>query len=129
MTHQRCSPATPKTNKDTVPDRAKLLPEAEQSLGRPGGSPETRTHRRQNPRLLRNLSRRLAAPAKGNGRTQKRCKRLLWASDREVSTSEAARWANVSTAAAWWALRSIADRVGRAKTIGRPMLWRLREEA
>jgi hypothetical protein len=88
------------------------------------------------PGWRRNLLRRLAKPALGNGRVQRQCRRALWAHG-TVSTSDAIAWSyrelmwgaprrNALNVAARRALESIgAVRVGRAKTIGRPWLWRL----
>jgi hypothetical protein len=84
-----------------------------------------------------NLLRRLPAPAKGRGRLQRqiaRCfvvfgpvvssSRLLdWCYTRNprVRQSRGHRWSVVRI------LRQIAEPVGRAETIGRPVLWRLTE--
>ena len=81
---------------------------------------------------LSNLSRRLPKPALGNGRVQVQCKRAFMAFDREISTSEAVSWAfpradkrpDKLSRSVRHALASIgAQRIGRAKTIGRPWLW------
>ena len=89
---------------------------------------------------LRNLRRRLAAPAKQNGKLQRSVRRALHALT-EVSTSEAMEWAfamkiHAGDRLARWdcpstrrALEAIgAVRVGRAPTIGRPWIWRLKDE-
>jgi hypothetical protein len=86
---------------------------------------------------LRNLTRRPSAPAKGNGRVQRLARRALWALG-EASTSQIMEWAycgklhrgeriaNHDNRAARRALEQIgALRVARAKTIGRPIIWRL----
>jgi hypothetical protein len=84
----------------------------------------------------RNLSRRPATPAEGNGRVQRQCRRALLAHDGPISTSEAIAWSyreliwgapskDSLSRAVRHALTSIgAVRIGRAKTIGRPYLWR-----
>jgi len=94
--------------------------------------------RQRNPKFMRNLSRRLAKPALNNGRLQRmsrRALRMLGA----ASTSQIMEWTcslkllrghrltNHDNRAARRALDRIAVRIGRAKTIGRPILWRLRE--
>src|SRR5262249_9636726 len=86
---------------------------------------------------LRNLSHRLAKPALVRGRIQRQCRRALWALG-TVSASDAIAWSYREVMwgersrhfyrAATRALTSIgAVRVGRAKTIGRPWLWRFPE--
>jgi len=67
--------------------------------------------RRQKSASLRNLARRPARPAAGNGHVQRLRQRR----------------ANHDNRAARRALDRIAVRIGRARTIGRPVLWRLRE--
>src|SRR5262245_42914263 len=93
------------------------------------------TRRSKNPRSLRNLTLRLPAPTKGNGRIQKACLRSLWALG-EASTSEIMQWAccmklhrgdrvfNHDYRTCRRALAAIgAIKIGRAKTIGRPWIW------
>ena len=79
-------------------------------------------------------------PAKGNGRLQRACRRVLWAHDGQCSTSVIIDWCyarrllilgerrrNGFNVAVRRALEAIsAERCGRAATIGRPILWRLR---
>ncbi len=84
----------------------------------------------------RNLSRRLAAPAKANGRVQRQCRRALLAHDGPISTSVAICWSyrelvwgapsrNTLNRAVRRALESIgAVKIGRALTSGRPWLWK-----
>jgi len=82
----------------------------------------------------RNLARSPAKPALNRGRVQRLARRALLALG-TASTSEVLDWtcvrkrrrANNDNRAARRALEQIgAIRIGRAKTIGRPMLWRLR---
>jgi hypothetical protein len=85
---------------------------------------------------LRNLARRLRAPAEGNGHVQRSAMRALWALG-EANTSEILEWtccsklhrgerlANHDNRAARRALSRIAVRIGRAPTRGRPWVWRL----
>ena len=89
---------------------------------------------RPKPELHRNLSKRLAKPALGNGRLQVQCRRALTAFDGLVSTGDCYNWCyprhDRREASPYWriwrALRQIgAVRVGRARTIGRPWLWRM----
>lgn len=98
--------------------------------------PNARTSRQQ-AAALRNLSHRLAKPSLGRGRIQRQCRRALWALG-TASTSDAIAWSYREVMwgersrhfnrAAIRALTSIgAVRVGRAKTIGRPWLWRLKD--
>jgi len=82
----------------------------------------------------------LPKPAKGNGRLQRACRRVLWAHDGQCSTSVIIDWCyarrllilgerrrNGFNVAVRRALEAIsAERCGRAATIGRPILWRLR---
>jgi hypothetical protein len=87
---------------------------------------------------FRNLSRRPAKPALGNGRVQRGALRALWALDGEVTTSEVAGWTHVRarvygersdnhTRAARRVLGRIADRVRRVPPYG-AWLWRLKDE-
>jgi hypothetical protein len=90
-------------------------------------------------RTSRNLSRRLAKPALNNGRVQRAALRALWALQ-TASTSQILRWTRAlkryrgervgqnDARAARRVLDRYAVRVGRAKTIGRPVLWRIRPE-
>jgi hypothetical protein len=86
---------------------------------------------------IRNLSRRLAKPALGNGRVQRAARRALWALEM-ASTSQVLEWTCSSkrhrgerttehdSRAARRALERIgAVRIGRARTIGSPWIWRL----
>jgi hypothetical protein len=77
----------------------------------------------QNPRSRRNLTKRPAKPAKGNGRVQRACKRLAEAVQGPITTRMVYEWAGGK----WNAQRALqsidAKQVGRAKTIGRPWLW------
>jgi hypothetical protein len=90
-------------------------------------------------RSIRNLSRRLAKPALNNGRVQRAALRALWTL-RTASTSQVIEWTSCGkrhrgehvgdndTRAARRVLERYAVRIGRAKTIGRPVLWRIRPE-
>jgi hypothetical protein len=77
-----------------------------------------------------NLVRRPAKPSLNNGPVQRRARRALLALS-EASTSEISRWTHrrptrYRTYHTRRVLERIAVRVGRAATIGRPWLWRLR---
>ena len=98
------------------------------------------THLNMNTQKLRNLAHRPAKPAKGNGRVQRACKRVLWALG-EASTSEVLQWTCAmklhrdqhieqwDSRSTRRALKSIgAQRLDRASTIGRPWRWRLRDD-
>ncbi len=89
-------------------------------------------------RSLRNLLRRPYAPAKGNGRLQVRARWALWALG-EASTSEILqrtcakklhRGDRVREGDTWATRRALgaigALKIGRAKTIGRPWVWKLK---
>jgi hypothetical protein len=95
------------------------------------------------PGWRRNLSRRLAKPALHNGRVQKRILRAFIASPTSaLSTSEIVQWSHALALHQGKtsrrqrlnhcrAVRHAAEhlglvRVGRAPTIGRPWLWRLK---
>jgi hypothetical protein len=77
------------------------------------------------------------APAKGRGRLQRQINRCFVVFGPEVSASRVYDWcfarnprARQSRGHRWSVLRilrTIADPIGRAVTIGRPVLWRLRE--
>ena len=158
MTSQRCSPPKPIPKRETASDKGELLPRtvrrrigrrpgtgqrngrspsAEHPLGSPSGTPEKHTRMSKNLRSLRNLSRRLPKPAKGNGRLQKACRWALWAHGGQCSTSTIIDWCyarqlliggekrrNDFNRAVRRALESIgAKRVWLAATIGRPWIW------
>jgi hypothetical protein len=90
-------------------------------------------------RSHRNLLRRPPKPARGNGRVEKSCRIAFIALGDTISTSQAIEWAyarrllicgerrrngfNVAVRRAMKATGAV--RVGRAKTIGRPWIWRL----
>jgi hypothetical protein len=85
----------------------------------------------------RNLRKRLAKPALGNGRVQRSVRRAYIALDAtELSTTDLLDWAYPRRrpgSLACGLYRSLyracalhCVRVGRADTIGRPILWRLR---
>jgi hypothetical protein len=87
----------------------------------------------------RNLTKRLRAPAKGNGYLQVRARWALW-SEGEATTPEIMQWTKGMKLhrgerlvphdyrATHRALTSIgARRVSRASTRGRPWRWRLKE--
>ena len=91
--------------------------------------------RLKNRGLVRNLLRRLAKPAFHNGTVQRGAMRALIALGGEASTSEAIEWTHpyggkreCCRAAAYRALQQIEVPIGRAKTIGRPVIWRLEYE-
>jgi hypothetical protein len=85
----------------------------------------------------RNLARRLAKPALGNGRVQRLARRALLTLGGQATTSQIMEWtccrkrarggrpANHDNRAARRALDRIAHRIGRANTIGHPIIWRL----
>src|SRR5262245_25895648 len=78
-----------------------------------------------------NLAARPARPALDNGRVQRAARRALLALG-EASTSEVSRWAHRMpgrrrTDYTRRLLGHIAERVGRAPTIGTPWLWRLKD--
>jgi hypothetical protein len=73
--------------------------------------------------------------SRGKGRIQRQLRRAFIASGNEISSSDAYRWCKRWQArefGQWerWSitrvLMTMADRVGRAQTIGRPWIWRLR---
>jgi hypothetical protein len=78
-----------------------------------------------------NLASRPARPALNNGPVQRRARRALLALG-EASTSEVSLWVHrlptpARTGYTRRVLLRMAERVGRAPTIGRPWLWRLRD--
>jgi hypothetical protein len=84
-----------------------------------------------------NLRLRPARPAAGNGRIQVAVRRAFVAADSDtLSSSEVFDWALARVRRDGWrrrhrwsvivALRQVAEPIGRARTIGRPWLWRLR---
>jgi hypothetical protein len=91
--------------------------------------------RLKKPAWKRNFKRKLPRPAQSNGRLQRACRRALWAHD-VVSTSVAMDWCywrlqweerrpNHLNLAVRYAMKTIgAVRIGRARTRGRPWLWR-----
>jgi len=102
---------------------------------------ENGLQRANNPASRRNLLLRLPARAKGNGSLQKRCKRVLRQFGK-ASTSDLIKWGyarrlldddrrrQAYRVAIKRALESIgAVRICRAKTIGRPWIWRLPDRA
>ena len=86
---------------------------------------------------LRNLQRRLPAPAKGRGRLQVQIRRCFIVCGPIVTSSRIYDWCyardrrRAHSQAMRWSVRRIldvaCDRLGRAETIGRPILWRLRD--
>lgn len=101
-------------------------------------SPNVRA-RPQKPRWYRNLTHRLPRPAQGCGRVQKAARRALYGLG-TASTGEIMQWTCAMKLhrgerlmrhdyrSARRALQSIAIRVGRAGTRGRPWIWVLRED-
>jgi hypothetical protein len=87
---------------------------------------------------INNLSRRHPKPALGNGRLQVAVRRAFIAADAaEISSTEIYNWALISRRRrrshrnrwrVWQILMATAERCGRAQTIGRPWLWRLKAE-
>ena len=83
-----------------------------------------------------NLRRRPPAPALGRGRLQRQVRRAFLAGGPIVSSSEVYDWTIVRNRRMrpnlCWSvlriLRVIAVPVGRASTIGQPLLWRLKPE-
>jgi hypothetical protein len=84
-----------------------------------------------------NLRRRPHAPNKGRGRLQVQIRRAFLGADTVTSTTVydwcfVRRRRRIPTRhrySVWRILMTIADPVGRASTIGRPWLWRLRYSA
>jgi hypothetical protein len=84
-----------------------------------------------------NLQRRPHSPNLGRGRLQRQIARAFEAHGPEVTTSTIYDWCMLwpvdkrSSQAQRWSIRrildAIADRRGRASTIGRPWIWRLRK--
>ena len=81
-----------------------------------------------------NLRRRPPAPAAGRGRMQVAIRRAFIVHGPVVSSSRVYDWvfarkrklSQLRRHGVWRILREIADQVGRAPTIGRPWLWRLK---
>jgi hypothetical protein len=83
----------------------------------------------------RNLRRRPAAPARGRGRLQVQIERAFLAGGPVLSTSAVYDWTYARRRRLQgnriWSVHRIlrvrCERVGRAKTRGQPILWRLRD--
>jgi hypothetical protein len=83
-----------------------------------------------------NLRRRPHAPNKGRGRLQRQIRRAFIVHGPVVSSSQVYDWcfahkrklSQLRRHGVWRILREVADPVGRASTIGRPVLWRLGSE-
>jgi hypothetical protein len=82
-----------------------------------------------------NLRRRLHAPAAGRGRIQQQLKKAFGFLGNVITSSEAYEWCALwpddrrtqrQRYSVWRVLRLVADPVGRADTIGRPWIWRLK---
>jgi hypothetical protein len=79
-----------------------------------------------------NLRRRLYAPARGRGRLQRQIARCFAVFGPEVSSSRLLDWCYTRDPRRRhrWSvvriLRQIADPIGRAPTIGRPWIWRIK---
>jgi hypothetical protein len=81
-----------------------------------------------------NLRRRPHSPNKGRGRLQLQVRRVFAACGPVVSSSQVYDWcfahkrkvSQLRRHGVWRILQAVAERVGRAETIGRPWLWRLR---
>jgi hypothetical protein len=90
---------------------------------------------------LRNLRLRPAKPALGNGRLQTQVRRVFIVADAPaISATEIYSWCYAKRRlmhgkplttwdrySVWKILRTIATPVGRARTIGRPLLWKLND--
>jgi hypothetical protein len=80
-----------------------------------------------------NLRHRPHAPAAGRGRLQRQIARCFMVFGPVVSSTRLYDWCYMRRArhrySVWLILQRIADPVGRAPTIGRPWLWRLKQEA
>jgi hypothetical protein len=84
-----------------------------------------------------NLLRRPYSPNKGRGRLQRQIRRCFALFGPEITSSRLLDWcyarnprARRSQGHRWSVLRilrTIADPIGRAETIGRPVLWRLKD--
>lgn len=106
-------------------------------LKKPGQIPRAAQTSLKIPASGRNLSRRPARPAAGNGRVQRQCARAFIAHGGPISTSTAIAWSyrellwgapsrNALNRSVRRALASIgAIRIGRASTRGRPCIWKL----
>jgi hypothetical protein len=89
--------------------------------------------------IYRNLKRRPAKPAAGNGRLQRGALRALWAQGEPITTSQAMEYTHcmrlyrsepirsIHYHRARRALERVANRVGHGLGRGRPWLWQLRE--
>jgi hypothetical protein len=83
----------------------------------------------------RNLSRRPHAPNAGRGRVQISIRRAFMVGGPELTSSEVYDWTQPRPRGRehYWntkrILCEIADRIGRAPTIGRPWIWRLKPVA
>jgi hypothetical protein len=97
-----------------------------------GNTPQARSKWPNSP----NLRLRPHSPAKGRGRVQRQVRRAFVVNGPVVSSSTVYDWTHARLRQGLgcgyrWAvrriLREIAERVGRAGTIGRPWLWRLRD--
>src|SRR4029453_6889316 len=83
---------------------------------------------------LRNLLRRPAKPALGNGRVQRACRRAFWAYETPSTSDIALRLHRGERRNAFNATvrRTVtamgAVRIGRARTRGRPWRWALKDE-
>jgi|SRR6516162_3830299 hypothetical protein len=93
--------------------------------------------RPQKPAWPANLRLRPEKPALGNGRLQRQAKLAFWGCGSPLSTSEILEWAyprrvlgeRIGDGHRWSCRRALASigavKVRRAKTIGRPWLWRM----
>jgi hypothetical protein len=83
-----------------------------------------------------NLRRRPHAPNLGRGRLQRQVRRALAVGGAELTSSQVYDWCYARRRrlnqrkrhSVWRILRQIAEPIGRADTIGRPWLWRLKSE-
>jgi hypothetical protein len=92
-----------------------------------------------NKATYRNLAHRPARPAFSHGRIQKAARRVLLLLDGQATTRDVVDWGYCRKVLrrrrieksdyrlVRRALDRIADRIGRSTSIGRPILWRLRD--
>jgi hypothetical protein len=82
-----------------------------------------------------NLRKRPAAPAAGRGRIQVQVRRAFAVHGREVSSSQVYDWTHARNRRMTGGLvhsvrrilREIADPINRARTVGRPWVWKLKQ--
>jgi hypothetical protein len=124
-----------KAAKDAKKPTPGTLPHRSDAIGQTETSPHTRT---ATEKWINYPSLRLGpGRSRGKGRIQRQLRRAFIARGNEISSSDAYRWCKrwQSREFGHWerwsitrVLMTMADRVGRAQTIGRPWLWRLKQE-